>query len=170
MSTKTRGCCIKEIFCTQKSCYFFRNGASYKLRFPRFKKLVSRLVFGQILFSQFFYFRGNIRNVKEKDFDFSSGPRLFYSSFWGVPTHADVIEFSNFLLRIKTQKRLAAKLCVAYYYFSFERNYDVLKSKGPRVEKNINFNRNETESKTENPTHSSRDMKQCASVRIKIAY
>ena len=37
------------------------------------------------------------------------------------------------------------------YYFSFERNYDVLKSKGPCIllDKNINFNKNETESKME---------------------
>ena len=37
---------------------------------------------------------------------------------------------------------------------NFERNYDVLKSKGPYIllNKNINFNKNETESKMENPT------------------
>ena len=43
-----------------------------------------------------------------------------------------------------------------FYYFNFEKNYDVLKSKIPYIllNKNINFNKNETESKMENPTHS----------------
>ena len=43
-----------------------------------------------------------------------------------------------------------------FYYFSFERSYDVVKSKSPGIflNKNINFNKNETESKMENPTHS----------------
>ena len=54
---------------------------------------------------------------------------------------------------------LGAKLCVwLFYYFKFERNYDVLKSKSPRIllNKNINFNKNETEWKMKNPTHSFR--------------
>ena len=40
-----------------------------------------------------------------------------------------------------------------FYYFSFERNHDVLKSKSRIMHflnKNINFNKNETESKMEN--------------------
>ena len=46
-----------------------------------------------------------------------------------------------------------------FYYFNFERNYDVLKSKSPCIllNKNINFSKNETESKMENPTHSFRE-------------
>ena len=42
-----------------------------------------------------------------------------------------------------------------FYHFNFERNYDALKSKSPCIllNKNINFNKNETESKMENPTH-----------------
>ena len=38
-------------------------------------------------------------------------------------------------------------------------NYDVLKSKSLSIllDKNINFNKNETESKMENPTHSCRE-------------
>ena len=46
-----------------------------------------------------------------------------------------------------------------FYYFNFERNYDVLKSKSSCIllNKNINFNKNETESKMENPTHSFRE-------------
>ena len=46
------------------------------------------------------------------------------------------------------------------YYFNFERNYDVLKSKSLcfLLFKNINFNKNETESKIEILAHSSREM------------
>ena len=41
------------------------------------------------------------------------------------------------------------------HYFNFERNDDVVKSKSPclLLNKNINFNENETEPKIENPTH-----------------
>ena len=46
-----------------------------------------------------------------------------------------------------------------FYYFNFERSYDVLKSKSPYIllKKNKNFDINETESKMENPTHSFRE-------------
>ena len=46
-----------------------------------------------------------------------------------------------------------------FYFFSFERNYDILKSKSPWIllNKNINFVKNEMESKMENPTHSFRE-------------
>ena len=50
--------------------------------------------------------------------------------------------------------------CVWLFYgFNFQRNYDVLKSKSPCIlfNKNINFNKNETESKMENPTYSFRE-------------
>ena len=41
---------------------------------------------------------------------------------------------------------VAAKLCVwLFYYFNFERNYDVLKSKSPCF---LLFNENDTESKS----------------------
>ena len=54
-----------------------------------------------------------------------------------------------------------------FYYFIFERNYDVLKSMSPRIllNKNINFNKNETESKMENPTHT---VELCALAHIRI--
>ena len=45
-----------------------------------------------------------------------------------------------------------------YHYFIFDRNYDILKSKCRcfLLNKNINFNKIETESKMENPTHTFR--------------
>ena len=44
---------------------------------------------------------------------------------------------------------------VVFYYFNFGRNYNVLKPKSPCIllNKNINFNKNETESKMKNLTH-----------------
>ena len=49
-----------------------------------------------------------------------------------------------------TQISLSKTVC----HVCFEMNYDVLKSKGPCIllNKHINFNKNETESKMENPT------------------
>ena len=46
-----------------------------------------------------------------------------------------------------------------FYYFYFERKYDVLNSKSPffLLNKNINFNKIERESKIENPTLSFRE-------------
>ena len=46
-----------------------------------------------------------------------------------------------------------------FCYFNFERNYNVLRSKSPCIlmNKNINFSKNETESKMEYPTHSFRE-------------
>ena len=48
-----------------------------------------------------------------------------------------------------------------FYYFNFERNYDVLKLKTPFISlsQNIDFNINKMESKMENPTQSFREMK-----------
>ena len=43
-----------------------------------------------------------------------------------------------------------------FYYFIFESNYDILKSKSPCILLK-NFNKSETESKMENPTHSFRE-------------
>ena len=46
-----------------------------------------------------------------------------------------------------------------FYYFNFERNYEVFKSKSPCIllNKSINFNKSETELKIENPRHSFRE-------------
>ena len=46
-----------------------------------------------------------------------------------------------------------------FYYLNFERSYDVLKSKTPCIllNKNITFNKNEAESKKENPIQNLRE-------------
>ena len=61
---------------------------------------------------------------------------------------------------MKKLKRIFLTMYNFYkYYFNFERNYDVLQSKSSCIllDKNINFNKNETESKMGNPTHSFRE-------------
>ena len=80
------------------------------------------------------------------------------SVFLEVPIHADSIEFSNFLLQLKNQR--SASKTVRIYYLYFESNYDVLKSKNAcfLLNKNINFSKNEKESKMENPTQGFREM------------
>ena len=46
-----------------------------------------------------------------------------------------------------------------FHYFSFEKSSDVLNSKSPCIllNKNINFDKNETKSKMENPTNDFRE-------------
>ena len=58
-----------------------------------------------------------------------------------------------------------------FYYLNFEMKYDVLKSKSPCIllNKNINFNKNETESKMENPTHGFGKTNPMLSAHIRIA-
>ena len=58
------------------------------------------------------------KNWRSQNFDILGLNISHQVSFWGAPTHADIIEFSNFLLQLKN-KRLGAKLCVAFLLFSF---------------------------------------------------
>ena len=80
-------------------------------------------------------------------------------SFWEAPTHADIIIFQTSCCNLKI-RRLAVKLCLLFCYFYFEKSYEVLKSKSScfLLNKNIKFNKNETESKMENPRHIFREM------------
>ena len=61
------------------------------------------------------------------------------------------------LTQISFNFKILLKNCVwLFYYFNFESNYDVLKSKKPCIllKKNKNFNKNKMESKMETSTHS----------------
>ena len=62
-------------------------------------------------------------------------------------------------LQVKNQ-RCGSKTVCLFYYFNFDRNA-VFKSKSPCFlwNKNINFNKNESGLKIENPTHNFREMK-----------
>ena len=57
-----------------------------------------------------------------------------------------------------------------FYYFNFERNYDVLMSKSPCIlmKKNTNFNKNEREFKMENPTRSFRETNHGLSAHVRV--
>ena len=67
------------------------------------------------------------------------------------------LNFQTFCCNLKI--RVAGGKCEFLFYYShFERNYNVLKSKNPcfLLNKSINVNKNETESKMENPTRTFR--------------
>ena len=59
------------------------------------------------------------KNWRTQNFDFRSLSSCLKVSFWGAPTHADIINFSNFLLQLKNQRGLGAKLCMAFLLFLF---------------------------------------------------
>ena len=99
------------------------------------------------------------KNWRSQNLDFLSLKNLSLGQF---------LESSNsrrchwiFKLLVATQKSEVSKQIRMwlFYYFSFERNYDVLKSKSSCIllNKNINLNQNETESKMKNLIHSSRE-------------
>ena len=72
------------------------------------------------------------------------------------------LQLTKLSLKLKTSyynlniRGLGAKLRVPFYYFNFERNDDVLKPKILCIlfSKNLNFNKNETESIIESHKHS----------------
>ena len=74
-------------------------------------------------------------------------------SFWGAPTHADIMDIWNFLLQLKNQRFGSKTVCgfsiifilIGIMTFSSRRIHAFFKQ-------NINFNKNEMESKTEIPT------------------
>ena len=84
-----------------------------------------------------------VKNVRNKVSEIDKNPnatdvdeRLF-NERWpneacGVPTHADVIEFYNFLLKLKNQ-RSGSKTVQLFYCCNSERNHNVLKSKSPFI-------------------------------------
>ena len=82
-----------------------------------------------------------------KNFDFLSLKRAPVGQFLG---NSNSLRYCWLLkLLVETEKsEIWKRNCVwLFYYFYFERNYDVLKSKSPcfLLNKNISFNKNETE-------------------------
>ena len=69
------------------------------------------------------------KNWRSENFDFLSRKNCIQVSFWGALTQADIIEFSNFLVQLKNSEVSEQNYGWLFYYFYFERNYDVLKSK-----------------------------------------
>ena len=97
------------------------------------------------------------KNWRSQNFDFLSLKNMSPAQFLGSSNSR---RYHWILKLVATlQSEVWEQNCVwLFYYFNFERNYDVLKSKSPCIllNKNINFNKNETDSKMENPTHSLR--------------
>ena len=67
------------------------------------------------------------KNWRSQNFDFLSLKSFSLGQSWRAPTHANIWEQNCGWL---------------FYFFDFERNYDVLKSKSSSIllNKNINFN------------------------------
>ena len=55
---------------------------------------------------------------RTQNFDFLSLKSSSAVSFWGVQTHAEIQEFSKFLLKLE-MRGLGTKLCVAFILFLF---------------------------------------------------
>ena len=71
------------------------------------------------------------KNWRSQNINFLGLKNLSPCQFWGAPTHEDIIEFQNFLLKLKNQRSGNKTVCGFFCYFRFERNYDVWKSKIP---------------------------------------
>ena len=89
---------------------------------------------------------------------FSGFKKSVTRSLFGELNSQISLNFKTSYCNLKIRS-LLAKLCVGFLYFNLEKNYDILKSKSPCIllKKNIKLNKNETESKTENPTRSFRE-------------
>ena len=98
------------------------------------------------------------KNWPFQNFDLLSLKICFHVSFWRAPTHADIIQFQNFLLQPKNQSSESKTMCG--FCFDIERNHGDFKSKKPCIllNENINFNENETKLKMENSIHSFREV------------
>ena len=113
---------------------------------------------------------------RSQNFSFLSLKKFISRSVFGE------LQLTQISINVKTScsnlkiRGLEAKCVWLFYYFNFERNYDVLKSKSRCIllNKNINFNKNETESKMENLTESCRETKlvvqfiQESQIRVKL--
>ena len=95
------------------------------------------------------------KNCRSQNVDFLSLKNLSQVSFGELQLTEVSLNFKTFCYNVKI-RGLGPNCVSLFYYFDFERNYGVLKSKSPCIllNININFNENETESKMVKPTHS----------------
>ena len=84
--------------------------------------------------------------------------KIRVANFGVAPTQANIIEFSNFFLQLKNQRCGSKTVCGVSIFILKLWRFRV-KESVLFVEISINFNKNETESKMENPTYSSREKK-----------
>ena len=101
------------------------------------------------------------KNWRSQNFGFPGLNNLSRCQFWEAPTHADITDFKISCCNLKNRV-LGPKLCVAFLLFSLWKelwHFKVKKFMHFVEQKYINFNKNGTESKMENPTHSFRKTK-----------
>ena len=98
------------------------------------------------------------KNWRSQNFDVLSLNDSSPRQFLGSPNSRKYYWIFKLLVEkgAKGAKFWEQKFVWLLYDFNFERNYDVLQLKSPcfLLNKKLNFNKNETESKIENPTHS----------------
>ena len=93
------------------------------------------------------------KNCPSQNFSFLSLRKFATGSISGSSNSRRYRWMLKILVVTKTLEVWQQNCMWIFYYFNVERNYDVFKSKSPCIllNKNINFNKNATESKTENP-------------------
>ena len=107
------------------------------------------------------YLKVTIKNKwSAQNFDFKSLKTSSSVQHLGSSNSRRYHWFWNFLLQLKNQIPASKTVCGFFFYYYFERNFAVLKSKTPcfLYNKNKKFNKSETETKMENPIHSFRGM------------
>ena len=99
------------------------------------------------------------KNWLSQNFDFLSLKSLTLGHFLGSSDSCRYHWILKLLVATWNSEVWEQNWILLFSYINFKRNYDVLKSKIPCIllDKNINFNKKDTESKMENPTHSFRE-------------
>ena len=124
----------------------------------RFKKEINRLSIKGM--SNVYFKVTTEKNWRSQNFNFLSLKNLSPSQFLGKPRLTQIsFNFKNSCWNSKIREIWEQNCVWLFYYFNLERNYEVLKSKSSCIllNKNINFNKNETKSKMDNPTTSFRE-------------
>ena len=90
--------------------------------------------------------------LRKTDLRFFIFKKFVSRSVFGELQLTQILNFQTSCCNLKVRGRVA-KLYAAFLLFFFERNYDVLKSKSPcfLLNKNTNFNKNETNRKWKTP-------------------
>ena len=103
-----------------------------------------------------------------QDIEFLSLNVRLQFTFWGPPTHPDIIEVSNFFLQLKNQSKSVCDFSIVFILKGIMTFQKSKKNVHAFVEKNINFNKNDTQSQMENLTEFRRD-EPCVLAHIRIA-
>ena len=113
--------------------------------------------FTPVFFNEYFWWMF-FNSVKEINRLRKEINRLLRKGMWNIYLKATIEKnwrFQNFDILGSSNSRRYHWILKIYCVFNFERNCDVLKSKSECIllNKNINFNKNEMESKMEKSTH-----------------